>query len=68
MDYGQRHRIELEQAKRIANLANVPYQIVSLDILSQLNPNALVCSDMDIRSSMKMSCRIHLYRVEMHCF
>lgn len=51
VDYGQRHRIELEQAKRIANLANVPYQLVSLDILSQLNPNALVCSDMDIRAN-----------------
>jgi 7-cyano-7-deazaguanine synthase len=39
--YGQRHLIELEQAKKIAQLATVSFQIISLDFFSSLTPNAL---------------------------
>lgn len=40
-DYGQRHRIELEQAKKVTQLAGVPFDIVSLDFMAHLAPNAL---------------------------
>lgn len=50
LDYGQRHRVELAQARKIAQLAKVPFQMIDLNFLSQLNPNALVCSDMQIES------------------
>ncbi len=40
-DYGQRHKIELVQAKKVADLANVPFQIIDLNFISQLTPNAL---------------------------
>lgn len=40
-DYGQRHTIELEQAKKITTLAQVPFHIVDLKFIAQLSPNAL---------------------------
>lgn len=40
-DYGQRHRVELEAAAKIAELAEVSQRIISLDSLSQLTNNAL---------------------------
>ncbi len=39
-DYGQRHSIELEAAKKIASLAKVEHQIVNIDFLKNLD-NAL---------------------------
>ena len=40
-DYGQRHRIELEQAQKIANIAGVPLQILDTRWLAGLSTNAL---------------------------
>jgi len=47
-DYGQRHRVELEQAKKIADLARVPNEIFSLNLFDQLSKNALTHQDIDI--------------------
>lgn len=41
INYGQRHHIELKQAKIIAELAQVPFQIVDFPLLSQVTKNAL---------------------------
>ncbi|CAK0770961.1 7-cyano-7-deazaguanine synthase [Gammaproteobacteria bacterium] len=40
-DYQQRHRIELECAKRIANLARVPHIILPINTFAALGGNAL---------------------------
>jgi 7-cyano-7-deazaguanine synthase len=41
INYGQRHKIELEQAKIIADIAKVPLQIIDLSLMSTLTQNAL---------------------------
>ncbi|MEK9657251.1 MAG: 7-cyano-7-deazaguanine synthase QueC [bacterium] len=40
-DYGQRHRIECESAKRLAKRAKVDYHCLKLDFIPQLGKNAL---------------------------
>lgn len=40
-DYGQRHRIELESASKVAELAKVEHKIVKIDLFSELTSNAL---------------------------
>ncbi len=45
-DYGQRHRVELEQARKIAELAGVPYTVYNLQGL--LEGSALVEPEKDI--------------------
>jgi 7-cyano-7-deazaguanine synthase len=40
-DYGQRHRIELEAARGIAEKAGVPFTLLNLDLLKQITHNAL---------------------------
>lgn len=47
-NYGQRHHIELQQAQNIADLAQVPFHVLSLDFFSI--PNALT-HDMPIAHS-----------------
>ena len=49
-DYGQRHRIELQQAEILAKKAGVPFQIISLPFISELAPNALVDSTLPIET------------------
>lgn len=41
IDYGQRHRIEIEQSKIIAQLATVDHEILATDIFSKMSKNAL---------------------------
>jgi 7-cyano-7-deazaguanine synthase len=41
IDYGQRHRIELEAARRIADAAGVPLAIIPCNSLSALGGNSL---------------------------
>jgi len=48
-DYGQKHRCELESAKKIAEIAKVPHQIFELQILKDLKGGGL--SGMDINVS-----------------
>ncbi|GAC42460.1 7-cyano-7-deazaguanine synthase QueC [Paenibacillus popilliae] len=47
-DYGQRHRSELEHAKRIAAKLQVPNRVLDMTLLNQLAPNALTRVDIDI--------------------
>lgn len=41
-DYHQRHSIEIEQAKKIAKILNVPNYVVVIDIFAQLGDSALL--------------------------
>jgi 7-cyano-7-deazaguanine synthase len=47
-DYGQRHRIELEAARAIAEKANVPFTLLQMDLLKQITHNSLTDSAMDV--------------------
>ena len=47
-DYGQRHRIELEAARRVAALAGVPHEILPIDTFSALGGNALTAADIPV--------------------
>lgn len=47
-DYGQKHRIEIAQARKIAELLHVKNTLLSLDAFSQLNDSALIDSTQDI--------------------
>ncbi|MDC0036682.1 7-cyano-7-deazaguanine synthase QueC [bacterium] len=47
-DYGQRHTIELEQAAKLANLANVDYHVIDLPFIAALSRNALTSNDVEI--------------------
>lgn len=38
-NYGQKHSLEIEVAKRIASKANVPFHLLDVSLLSQLDPN-----------------------------
>ena len=40
-DYGQRHRIELQCAKKVAQLADVPHEVLSISTFAELGGNAL---------------------------
>ncbi len=48
-DYGQKHRIELEQARRIADMAGVPYDVY--DVRGTLSGSALTEHDKDVAAS-----------------
>ena len=50
-DYGQRHKIELFQAQKIASLAGVPFQVFDIRVLAQLTDNALTRHDRKIEES-----------------
>lgn len=47
IDYGQRHRIELDAAFSIAKVANVPHRIVTCNSFTDLGGNALT-DDIDV--------------------
>ena len=51
-NYGQRHTIELEQAKKITALANVPFEVIDLSYIANLTPNALT-HDIPIETQTK---------------
>src|SRR5690606_41717581 len=44
--YGQRHTQEVENARRIAAMADVPFRVLDTTIISQLAPNSLTDSSM----------------------
>lgn len=48
-DYGQRHRVELESARSIAENANVPLYVFNMDLLSQLTVNSLTDTGMKVK-------------------
>ena len=47
-DYGQKHRVEIAQAEKIANILGIKNTLLSLDAFSQLNDSALIDSTQDI--------------------
>lgn len=48
-DYGQRHRLEIECAKEIANELGVKHHILDMSLLNQLAPNALTRDDIEVK-------------------
>jgi len=42
INYGQKHLIEVECARKIANFANVSWDLISIDILKDIGDSALV--------------------------
>lgn len=50
-DYGQRHRIELQCAKKIAKLAKVPLKIIDLSNMTNLTQNALTNPKIKIKKN-----------------
>ncbi len=52
-NYGQRHTIELKQAKKITKLANVPFEIIDLSYIANLTPNALTSHNIPIETQTK---------------
>jgi 7-cyano-7-deazaguanine synthase len=51
-DYGQRHRIELDCAQRVAAHAGVPNTILPIDTFAALGGDALTDSDIDVQSEV----------------
>lgn len=47
-DYGQRHRIEIESARRVAELAGVPNIVLPIDTFAALGGNALTDAAVDV--------------------
>jgi 7-cyano-7-deazaguanine synthase len=50
IDYGQRHKIEIDCAKKIAAEAKVPWRLLPLDLLKELGGNSLVDENQTITS------------------
>jgi len=46
--YGQKHSQEIEVARRIADEANIPFQLLDVSLLSQLAPNSLTDSSIEM--------------------
>ena len=51
-DYGQRHRIELECAQRVAAHAGVPNTLLPINTFAALGGDALTDSDIDVQSDV----------------
>jgi len=49
-DYGQRHKTEIQAAKRIAKKLDLPHQTLRLPILSELTRNALTDNTVKIKT------------------
>ncbi len=47
-NYGQRHSVELDAAKSIAEMAKVHLEIFNMDLVSQLTSNALTSSGIEV--------------------
>ncbi len=50
-DYGQRHKIELEAARSIAEKAGIQLHIFRMDLLGQLTQNALTSQEMEVEET-----------------
>ena len=50
-NYGQRHKIELEAAKSIAEKAGIQLHIFRIDLLGQLTQNALTSQEMEVEEA-----------------
>jgi len=47
-DYGQRHKIELEMAKKTCEKLKVEHKILNLDILNEIAPSSLTRKDWEV--------------------
>ncbi len=47
-NYGQRHKLELEIAQELSDIAKVNYYIASISMLSDISPNALTSKAIDV--------------------
>lgn len=47
-NYGQRHNYEVEVAKTIARIAEVPFELITIDILSKTIDNSLTNPDIEV--------------------
>jgi 7-cyano-7-deazaguanine synthase len=52
-DYRQRHKIELQCAKRIAKRLNLEHEVIKIPLLSALTKNALTDSTVTVRAGRK---------------
>ena len=50
-DYGQRHKLELECAKKIAEKAGVAYEVIPTPIINQLTVNSLTRDDIPVEET-----------------
>ena len=50
-DYGQRHKLELECAKEIAQKAGVAYEVIPTPIINQLTVNSLTRDDIPVEET-----------------
>lgn len=50
-DYGQRHSIELQAARSIAESAGVSFTLLNLDLLKQITSNALTTAEMEVEEN-----------------
>lgn len=50
-DYGQKHKVEIKQAEKIATILNVKNTVLNINAFTQLNDSALINCDLDISSS-----------------
>ena len=52
-NYGQKHKLELEVAEKIAALANSPYYIAHISTLSDISANALTSQKINVEKGIK---------------
>lgn len=68
-DYGQRHALELECAREIADKFGVEHHILDMSLLNQLAPNSLTRTDMKVdENAPDEGTRIHLLTEEIWYF
>ena len=48
LDYGQRHRVEIESSKQLAHIANASFQCIDIRFMAELSNSAMIHSDQDI--------------------
>jgi 7-cyano-7-deazaguanine synthase len=51
VDYGQKHKVELAQAKKIAKHAGVKHKVFKMPFLKQLGDSALTNDDIELKAS-----------------
>ncbi|GIN84454.1 7-cyano-7-deazaguanine synthase [Heyndrickxia sporothermodurans] len=51
-DYNQRHKTEIECAKKITSELGIKHHILDMDLLNQLAPNALTRNDIDVKDGV----------------
>ena len=49
-DYGQKHKIEIVQAKKIADILKVPNMLLNISAFTQINDSALIDLTQNISS------------------